>query len=278
MLEELYAGAENRRITETTNGATGQRIFKVEWASRFTATPKVGDPFPGYPSLKCVQRDISGLGKPGQTTSAGIPSNEKAYDYARVVCDYATRTYEDNIPVISWDFETDVLETGFGMYWASSNPANPEYLEQGLSIPIPVMIKTYTIVQNNFDERLIGNLLGHVNKYSFDGFNPEQVLFAGAPTTQEWDNERKKFKYRTSYTFKIRGGGGWNTIWRAAKVQTDANGTPLKYTSGAKAGQWRLNQGGFYDRPIYKDENFNTLSLYPAADLNPVLGRPPMGV
>lgn len=238
------------RITVNRTAMTGERIFICDWSERKSVSPMLGDLFPEEVWLRCSSLDIEGFGK---------PAGPHSYEKAKITARYDTYQWIDDVPVESWEFGGEILETAIGRMWIGSG----EICEQAYGVFYPSAIRTITLTLPLVPIGMIFNNLGKVNGNWFLDIPPEYALFEGCGATAHYAPDVQAYIYKVSFKFNVRS-MPWNMVWRAPRQQRDMagmllyddNGFPLWAEGAAGIGAW--------DRPYPY--------LYALADLGPMLG------
>lgn len=252
--KEVYDSFEK---TETRYGATILRTIICDWTARSTYKPMIGDLYPGERALRCTEVRWRGVGQPALSGAGYI------YEQIRFDCTYSTAPFVENMPIETWDFSGEVLETAEGRTWLGTGKP----CESSQGIFYPTITRNISMVVSQVNTGAVFTSLGGVNWTLFQGFPAGTLLLEGANIANRYDYERDIYTYQLDYRFIYRR-IPHNYIWRAPKQaldpDTDApmiddDGYPVYITGPEGIGGW--------DMPYP--------ALYPVVDFGPLFGYPP---
>ncbi len=267
------------------SGFTATRHVVVPWANREAmALEVVGDGYEfgttgaiTYPSTEAV-KGVRVASKPfvaspdKQGVFDEIATELNAYKLAELTIEYETIPAPnisfpgidpDTFLTYSMDFGGDVMTLPKqALKWESApNSPVPEEVKAVIRLPVIEHHLSWTRVLAP-PWNAIRDLIGKVNKLSFIGLEPEQLLFNGCKANKEFivldELQEPQYGWKLDYTFRqrtihgaIEGGplvGGWNHFFNGLLAKWDRL-LPVLYQSGDLATLFGQETEDPFDEP-----------------------------
>ncbi len=266
---------EEGAVVDTINGMTGHREFMCKYERRMDVAPKKGQPYPGYPSLRCASREFRDFGPAQPSVTDPVTGGPCQYSYSHIICEYATFSRIEGRRTWSFRGASEMLENGIGRRWQNAGTVCDTY--QG-TFYSNCNVRCSFISSSNPIARAMAcvNTLnwGRIMEPSGIIFQPETLLFLVPEVEEILDFERSVAAGKEVYYYKVDYHFLWrpcshNIVWRAPRQQLDSlgnlvtTGPPLfdpVYVDGP------AGEGG-WDKPLPW--------LYELADHGPMLGMMP---